>query len=45
MEDKERFKEMRKLIKCKKCKMNRVNLYGLQDIIPSPYEDEYEALA
>ena len=43
MEDKERFKEMRKLIK--KCKMNRVNLYGLQDIIPSPYEDEYETLA
>ena len=45
MEDKEKFKEMIKFIKSKKCKMKRANLYGLQDITPSSYEDKYEALA
>ena len=45
MEEKEKFNEMINLIKRKKCKMKRANLYGLQDIIPSSYEDKYEALA
>ena len=44
MEDKEKFNEMIKLIKSKKCKMKQANLYGL-DIIISPYIDEYEVLA